>query len=184
MFSTRLERRRKFQPAGCAGRRGPARGRDRLDRGLGGAGIRHAPGGGGGSCADHNRGAHRIGRSCRPVPYRLRRGPGCRPLHIALMEGVAAFEIRCGPLSPFLLDVAPQRRAIRRSAAMSTTAIVILVAIGLVIMMQLNGRARDQEDSTRTRQGFITCWLYSRCRGCPRYHCSFSSGVPRLFLAL
>ena len=33
-------------------------------------------------CADHNRGAHRIGRSCRPVPYRLRRSPGCRTLHI------------------------------------------------------------------------------------------------------
>ena len=29
---------------------------------------------------------------------------------------------------------------------MSTTAIVILVAIGLVFMMQLNGRARDQDD--------------------------------------
>ena len=29
---------------------------------------------------------------------------------------------------------------------MSTTAIVILVAIGLVIMMQLNGRAYDQEE--------------------------------------
>ena len=36
---------------------------------------------------------------------------------------------------------------------MSTTAIVILVAIGLVIMMQLNGRARDQEDSTRPDKG-------------------------------
>ena len=34
------------------------------------------------TCADHNRGAHRIGRSCRPVPYRLRRSPGCRTLHI------------------------------------------------------------------------------------------------------
>ena len=36
---------------------------------------------------------------------------------------------------------------------MSTTAIVILVAIGLVIMMQLNGRARDQEDSTPPDKG-------------------------------
>ena len=36
---------------------------------------------------------------------------------------------------------------------MSTTAVVILVAIGLVIMMQLNGRARDQEDSTRPDKG-------------------------------
>jgi hypothetical protein len=36
---------------------------------------------------------------------------------------------------------------------MSTTAIVILVAIGLVIMMQLNGRARDQEDSTPRDKG-------------------------------
>ena len=44
--------------------------------------------------ADHNRGAHRIGRSFRPVPYRLRRSPGCRPLHIALTEGAAFW--RCG----------------------------------------------------------------------------------------
>jgi hypothetical protein len=36
---------------------------------------------------------------------------------------------------------------------MTTTAIVILVAIGLVIMMQLNGRARDQEDFTRPDKG-------------------------------
>jgi hypothetical protein len=36
---------------------------------------------------------------------------------------------------------------------MSTTAIVILVAIGLVIMMQLNGRARDQEDSAPPDKG-------------------------------
>ena len=65
---------------------------------------------------------------------------------------------------------------------MSTTAIVILVAIGLVIMMQLNGRARDQEDAP-DRQGFITRWLHSRYWGCPGFYCSFSSGVPRLFLA-
>ena len=44
---------------------------------------------------------------------------------------------------------------------MSTTAIVILVAIGLVIMMQLNGRARDQDNSTRPDKssslaGYIT----------------------------
>ena len=36
---------------------------------------------------------------------------------------------------------------------MSTTAIVILVSIGLVIMMRLNGRARDQEDSTPPDKG-------------------------------
>ena len=43
---------------------------------------------------------------------------------------------------------------------MSTTALVILVAIGLVIMMQLNGRARDQENSSRSDgsslAGYIT----------------------------
>ena len=65
---------------------------------------------------------------------------------------------------------------------MSTTAIVILVAIGLVIMMQLNGRAHDQDEVQPTGQEFITRWLYNRYRGCPRYHCSFNSGVPRLFL--
>ena len=52
-FSTRLERRRHFYRFSCAGCRDPARGRHRLDRGLGGAGIQHARGGGGGSCADH-----------------------------------------------------------------------------------------------------------------------------------
>ena len=36
---------------------------------------------------------------------------------------------------------------------MSTTAIVILVAIGLVIMMRLNDRSGDQEDSTRPDKG-------------------------------
>ena len=36
---------------------------------------------------------------------------------------------------------------------MSTTAIVILVSIGLVIMMRLNDRARDQEDSTPPDKG-------------------------------
>ena len=36
---------------------------------------------------------------------------------------------------------------------MSTTAIVILVAIGLVIMMQLNGRAREQDNSSRPDKG-------------------------------
>ena len=57
---------------------------------------------------------------------------------------------------------------------MSTTAIVILVAIGLVIMMQLNGRARDQEDSTRPDNGSslavgvvlgITVLLLRACQG-------------------
>jgi hypothetical protein len=36
---------------------------------------------------------------------------------------------------------------------MSTTAIVILVAIGLVIMMRLNDRAGNQEDSNRPEKG-------------------------------
>ena len=36
---------------------------------------------------------------------------------------------------------------------MNTTAIVILVAIGLVIMMRLNDGARNQEDSNRPEKG-------------------------------
>jgi hypothetical protein len=36
---------------------------------------------------------------------------------------------------------------------MSTTAIVILVAIGLVVMMRLNDRARDREDSIPPDKG-------------------------------
>ena len=98
MFSTRLERLRQF-------RRDPARGRHRLDRGLGGARIQYARGGGGGSCADHNWSAHRNGRPCRPVPYRLRHSPGCRTLHIALMEGR-----RLAPKSPPPLKPAKTRK--------------------------------------------------------------------------
>jgi hypothetical protein len=65
---------------------------------------------------------------------------------------------------------------------MSTIAIVILVAIGLVIMMRLNDREAEK-DYAPYDQGFITRRLYSRYRGSRRYHCSCSSGVPRLFLA-
>ena len=65
---------------------------------------------------------------------------------------------------------------------MSTIAIVIFVAIGLVILMRLNDR-EEGKDYTPSVQGFITRRLYSRYGGSPRYYCSCSSGVPRLFLA-
>jgi len=63
-----------------------------------------------------------------------------------------------GALSETAVLLTSQRN---RSAAMSTTAIVILVAIGLVIMMQLNGRAHDQDESSRPDKssslaGYIT----------------------------
>ena len=53
----------------CAGGRDSARGRHRLDR-VWRCGHSTCSGGGGGSCADHNRGAHRIGRllvACEPL---------------------------------------------------------------------------------------------------------------------
>lgn len=72
---------------------------------------------------------------------------------------------------------------------MSTIAIVILVAIGLMIMMGLNERTRDQlflkekkdyipSDKASSLAGYIV-----RHGGSLRYHCSHRSGVPRHFLA-
>ena len=99
-------------------------GRHRLDRGLGGAGLQHARGGGGGSCANSNRGAHRIGRSCRSVPYRLRCSPGCRPLHIALMGRDRAVQagslVRVRPGEPIFKDLA--NRGYARATAASSRA--------------------------------------------------------------
>ena len=61
---------------------------------------------------------------------------------------------------------------------MSTIAIVIFVAIGLVIMMRLDDREQGKEYSSSARGSSLASYIVAM----GVRHCSCSSGVPRLFL--